>query len=54
MLASLDRIDSNGHYMLGNLQIVCRFANRWKSDGDNDNFMRLIRLLKKQQAPSAA
>lgn len=53
LLASLDRIDSNGHYMPGNLQIVCRFANRWKSDDDNDNFMRLIRLLK-QQAPSAA
>lgn len=53
-LASLDRIDSNGHYAPGNLQIVCRFANRWKSDGDNNNFMRLIRLLQKRQRPSTA
>lgn len=46
MLCSLDRIDSSGHYEIGNLQIVCRFANRWKSDSDNDEFMRLIRLIK--------
>lgn len=30
--ASLDRIDSNGHYALGNLQIVTKAANRAKSD----------------------
>lgn len=46
MLASLDRIDSNGHYEPGNLQIVCRFANRWKSDGDNERFLNLIRAVK--------
>jgi hypothetical protein len=46
MLASLDRIDSDGHYEPGNLQIVCRFANRWKSDGDNECFRRLIRTVK--------
>lgn len=42
MLASLDRIDSNGHYAKDNLQIVCRFANRWKGNDEDKNFRRLI------------
>lgn len=42
LCASLDRRDSNGHYEPGNLQIVCRFINRWKSDDANDNFLRLL------------
>ena len=46
LVCSLDRIDSNGHYEPGNLQIVCRFANRWKSDSDNAGFIRLVQLLK--------
>ncbi|MGA4555551.1 hypothetical protein [Methylorubrum aminovorans] len=46
LLCSLDRIDSSGHYAPGNLQLVCRFANRWKSDGDNEDFRRLVRLLR--------
>ncbi len=41
-LCSLDRIDSNGHYEPGNLQVVCRFINRWKGDGDNNEFKRLL------------
>lgn len=41
-LPSLDRIDSDGHYELGNLQVVCRFINFWKSDGDNEEFKRLL------------
>lgn len=45
-LASLDRIDSSGHYAPGNLQVVCRFANRWKSDDTDQNFRRLVALLK--------
>lgn len=45
MLSSLDRIDSNGHYEEGNLQVVCRFINRWKSDSDDAEFRRLVRLL---------
>lgn len=45
MLCSLDRIDSNGHYEEGNLQVVCRFINRWKSDSDDGEFRRLIRIL---------
>lgn len=48
LLASLDRIDSDGHYAAGNLQVVCRFANRWKSDDDDRNVRRLIALLQSQ------
>lgn len=46
LFCSLDRIDSDGHYEKGNLQIVCRFANRWKSDSDNEEFRRLIQYLR--------
>lgn len=46
MIYSLDRIDSDGHYEAGNLQLVCRFINRWKSDGDNAEFRRLINIVK--------
>jgi hypothetical protein len=44
--ASLDRIDSNGHYEVGNLQVVCKFANKWKSDFDNTEFLRLMSIVK--------
>ncbi|SET92706.1 hypothetical protein SAMN05443580_10964 [Variovorax sp. OV084] len=43
---SLDRIDSDGHYAAGNLQIVCRFINRWKSSSDDAEFRRLVRVLR--------
>lgn len=46
MLCSLDRIDSNGHYERDNLQIVCRFINRWKSSGDDGEFRRLVSLVR--------
>ena len=42
---SVDRIDSSGHYEQGNLQVVCKFANRWKSASDNDEFQRLIAMI---------
>jgi hypothetical protein len=45
-LASLDRIDSDGDYAPDNLQVVCRFVNRWKSDSSDEGFRRLIRLLR--------
>lgn len=45
-LPSLDRIDSNGHYEEGNLQIVCRFINRWKSDSPDSEFRRLIHAVR--------
>jgi hypothetical protein len=49
MLCSLDRVDSDGHYEIGNLQIVCRFVNRWKSDGDDRQFRRLLDLVRSAQ-----
>lgn len=51
LLASLDRIDSSGHYEPGNLQIVCRFINRWKRDDSDENFRRLIALIRGRNAP---
>ncbi|MCY4305670.1 MAG: hypothetical protein OXC62_12975 [Aestuariivita sp.] len=48
-LCSLDRIDSNGHYEPGNLQVVCRFINRWKGDDDNAEFKRLLTHLMSDQ-----
>ncbi|GAC1043306.1 hypothetical protein [Rhizobium sp. No.120] len=42
LFCSLDRINSDGHYEQGNLQVVCRFANRWKGAGDDASFRRLI------------
>jgi len=46
MLCSLDRIESSAHYARGNLQIVCRFINRWKSDMDDAEFRRLLGILR--------
>ena len=46
LLPSLDRIDSDGHYEPGNLQVVCRFVNRWKKDSRDSEFRRLIALTK--------
>ncbi|MER9306663.1 hypothetical protein [Mesorhizobium sp. M0496] len=42
LMPSVDRIDSDGHYEDGNLQIVCRFINAWKSDSDDEEFRRLL------------
>ena len=46
MLCSLDRIDSNGHYDRDNLQIVCRFVNRWKSNSSDEEFRRLVDIVR--------
>jgi hypothetical protein len=46
LLCSLDRKDSNGHYEEGNLQIVCRFVNRWKGISADGEFRRLIDLVR--------
>jgi hypothetical protein len=46
LLPSLDRIDSNGHYEKGNLQVVCRFVNFWKQATDNEEFKKLIMLVR--------
>ncbi|GHG25274.1 hypothetical protein GCM10017322_24360 [Paracoccus aerius] len=46
MRPSLDRIDSDGHYAEGNLQVVAHFMNRWKGAYDNDEFKRLLKVLR--------
>jgi hypothetical protein len=46
LLCFLDRIDSSGHYLPGSLQVVCKFANRWKGAGDNGEFLRLMGVTK--------
>jgi hypothetical protein len=46
MLCSLDRIDSDGHYEAGNLQVVCRFVNRWKGSSNDDGFRKLIAIVR--------
>lgn len=46
LCASLDRIDSGGHYEKSNLQIVCWFANRWKSASPDGEFRRLIAMVR--------
>ena len=51
LLPSVDRIDSNGHYEVGNLQIVCQFINSWKSDSDNEEFKRLLMLVRGVEVP---
>lgn len=49
---SVDRIDSNGHYEHGNLQIVCRFVNFWKADSNNEEFKRLLMLVRGEDVDS--
>lgn len=46
MLASLDRIDSSGHYRGDNLQVICRFVNMWKGSSPDGEFRRLLALLR--------
>lgn len=42
---SLDRIDSNGNYVLGNLQIVMQVVNIMKNDLPDDVFIDLCRQI---------
>ena len=46
LLPSLDRKYSNGHYEEGNLQVVCQFINFWKGDADNEEFRRLLNVVR--------
>jgi hypothetical protein len=46
LLCSLDRIDSDGDYEDGSLQVVCRFVNRWKGSDKDLLFRRLIAVLR--------
>lgn len=45
--ASPDRKDSNGHYALGNIQIVCTFVNGWKGSTPDEEFRRLLELVRR-------
>lgn len=51
LLPSPDRIDSDGHYAPGNIQIVCQFINMWKSNTRNEEFIRLLSLVRGQGQP---
>lgn len=46
LLPSLDRVDSAGDYEVGNLQVVCRFINFWKSDSDDEEFKQLLMMVR--------
>jgi hypothetical protein len=46
LLPSPDRIDSGGHYEIGNIQIVCQFVNYWKRATPNDEFIRLLGIVR--------
>jgi hypothetical protein len=46
LLPSPDRIDSSGQYDPDNIQIVCQFINFWKRTTSNDEFMRLLGLVR--------
>ena len=46
LLPSPDRIDSDGHYTESNIQVVCRFVNFWKSATPNEEFLRLLDLVR--------
>jgi hypothetical protein len=46
LLPSPDRIDSTGHYVRGNIQIVCRFINFWKGASGNEEFKELLMLVR--------
>jgi hypothetical protein len=50
LLPSADRIDSNGHYEAENLQVVCQFINFWKGARDNEDFKRLLMLVRGMEA----
>ena len=49
LLPSPDRIDSDGHYAPGNIQVVCQFVNMWKSNTKNDEFLQLLTLIRNQE-----
>jgi hypothetical protein len=50
LLPSVDRIDSDGHYESENLQVVCQFINFWKGASDNEDFKRLLMLVRGVEA----
>jgi len=51
-LCSLDRVDSDRDYEDGNLQVVCRFVNRWKGADKDGDFRRLLNIVRQGFAES--
>lgn len=49
MQVSIDRIDSDGDYLAGNMQATCWFINRWKSNDKQANFIRLLELVRETE-----
>lgn len=47
MLASLDRMDSDGHYTPDDVYIVCRFMSRWKGTDGDVLGLRLLSAMRK-------
>lgn len=45
-LPSLDRKDSDGHYELGNLQVVCKFVQFWKGSSPDEEFRELLQAVR--------
>lgn len=46
MWVSVDRIDSSAHYTPDNIQLVCRFINRWKGADEDVLVRRLLDSLR--------
>ncbi|MFN7169608.1 MAG: hypothetical protein ACK4NV_21375, partial [Pannonibacter sp.] len=45
-LPSLDRKDSDGHYELGNLQVVCKFVQFWKGSSPDEDVRELLQAVR--------
>lgn len=46
LIVSVDRIDSDAQYSPENLQLTCWFANRWKGTTPNDQFIKLLGIIR--------
>jgi hypothetical protein len=47
IMPSVDRIDSNAHYTIDNIQIVCQFYNLGKTDNEDRFADEIIKLIKR-------
>ena len=45
----VSRFERDGHYEAANIQIVCRFVNFWKSDTPDEEFRRLLALVRGEE-----
>ena len=44
-------IDGDGHYEAANIQIACRVVNIWKGDTPDEEFRRLLTLVRGKEEP---